>query len=203
MKENTITAYVDLKLQGHKHIQIFTTDGGLEFLYRPLTFLEFEAVSELDDIAMGVEINDEVVKRATLWSEIDIPKWLENAKAIEPDNYAQAILDFSIFKDPVAILQETLKAREEAQLIPSLIELYICNAYKAITPKDVRNMNMYEQLDLMAKSESVMGQPINMDGIVANEPTTDYPVPEGMDSTEDMSFLNKDSADLPSFNGGY
>lgn len=209
MKHDTADALVQLRLKGHKHLKI-TSVWGMDFIHRPLTYFEHETIEDLGKEIDAPELNELIIALTVLYpTEKEIEHWVEHqARAADPDILAQRILDHSIFNNPDRIIEETHLARHRSQVVPSMIEIYICSVYKSLKPEDVGNMSMYEQLDLLAKAESVIGQQIHMESIKKPDPEQpqqqrpNIPVPEGMESTPEMNMdflLSSDAADVPDF----
>lgn len=200
MKEETLDAFLELRLNGHR--EIFLTEyEGLEFIYRPLVFSEYEGVLALEE--QGVDapsINDTILKRCVLHPEGGVvEKWLDRAKAATPDLFAQEILDKSSFDDNIKMLDCLEKARASANNIPSFLEVVICSVYRALTPTEVNRMTLKEQLELFAKAETMFNPQVDIAEIIKSDSEVpqgkpNIPVPEGMETTD---LLSPELAGIP------
>lgn len=187
MKEKTIEAFVELRLKNYTELFCYEL-GGLEFIYRPLSFAEYNTILELEDHLSGPEINDHIVTICTLYPS-NISKWLDIAKAADPDTYAQKILDESGWNSSDKMLQLFMKGKEERDELPALIELVICTVYKALRPEDIKNMTLKEQMSLYAKAELIYnagGTNLDIESMLKQDANKQkiMPVPEGMQSTD-------------------
>ena len=197
MNEKTLEAFVELRLKGHKEL-FYTEPGGLEFIYRPLCFYEYDSVLQLEEYLSGPEINDHIVKTCHLYPNID--EWLDTCKAVEPDNYAEEILNNSGWQDSKKMLELLVQGKEESAELPALIELAICTVFKSVSPEQVRAMTLKEQMGMYAKAEvlyGATGSGLDMEAMLKQEVNKKaiMPVPAGMQSTDpgdfDMPDLDK------------
>lgn len=186
MKESTLRQFVSLKAQGHKSIFHIAIEGR-DFLVRPLTFSEYRLVLDLESTLAGPVINDTIVRMATLHiEEYDIDDWLDDCMPASPDKLAEVIIKNSGFQNEEVFMDLLIKKREEAQEFQSIIQMYICSAFK-VAPDDVFNMTMEEQLDLFAKAEYILGKPVNIEEMMGKKQEDprarkEVPAPEGMES---------------------
>lgn len=135
-------------------------------------------------------INDTVLVMTTLYCDYlgNIEQWLEyKALAVEPDFFAQKILDVSGFEDEKAFKEILAVKRSSALEIKTLIEIYICTAFHQYKPYDVQQMNLEEQVELFAKAEQALGRTIDFDNHLKNSNSI-LPVPPGMESTDMLSI---------------
>lgn len=197
MNEKTLEAFVELRLNGHTEL-FYKELGGLEFIYRPLCFYEYDTILELEEYIDGPEINDHIVQMCTLYPK-DINKWLEDAKAAEPDHYAQAILDSSGWNDSKKMLEVFKKSKKQSDELPAFIELVICTVYKSLKPEDVKRMTLKEQMLLYTKAEVIYSAGgnslLDIEQVLQQDITEKriMPVPPGMQSTDPSDF------DMPDF----
>jgi hypothetical protein len=203
MKESTAKVFASLKLQGHT--ELFDTDiRGLEFIFRPLTFAEYTRVLECEEYMAGLDLNDHILRIAVLYVEgfENVDGWLERARAIEPDQLAEQILLESGFGDKKRFLKTVEECREEVAQIETMMQLFICAAFRAITPMDVKNMTLREQLSLCTKAEEILGKKIDFTAALGEKrPHADQsiPIPEGYESTDPSlsNILSPEAADKP------
>lgn len=203
MNQNTIQKIVELKASGHKSIY-FLEVRGLEVIFRPLTFDEYTTVKGLEGYLDGAAVNDAIVMMCALYcSEGPVDSYVANCKnAFDIDHIAQFILDVSGFENQETFLGILREKRVLAHQLQSLIEIYICSAFKAISPLDLKHMNLEELIELLAKAEEAMNKPIDFDAIfgVLTEKEMklrQMPTPQGMNSTEDI--LSPQAASKPKF----
>ena len=182
MKEETLRQFVLLRGQGHKSIFHLELEGR-DFLVRPLTYSEYSLVLDLENSLDGPVINDIIVRMATLFIEdVVVDDWLEEAMPASPDSLAEVIIKNSGFQDEGVFLETLRKKRETATEFQSIIQMYICSVFR-VSPNDVLNMTMEEQLDLFAKAEHMLGKPIDLEEM--NEASQQGPaIPVDMDSIE-------------------
>lgn len=172
MNQETIDRLIELKGAGNKFLYYIEL-GGLEFIFRPLTFEENNIILDLEAYLDPVSINNTIVlmavKHCTYRQGIDL--WLEQGKAGIPDHLAQYILNVSGFNDQDKFITTVNEARFKADQLESLIECYICSAFHTMTPDMCKALSLQEQLELFAKAEVILGKPVDFSKIfkVANE----------------------------------
>lgn len=190
MNQKIIDATVELKADGYKSLYYQSTKG-LEVIFRPLTFDEYETIMDLERYLDPAAINNTIVKMAVVFSTAGI-QWVDNWKrAFDIDHIAQAILDISGFQNKARFFELMDEKRKLAKQVQSLMEIYICTAFKAISPLQLKDMTLEQQIELVAKAEEALGKPIPFDVIMKSD-KNDYPVPEGMETTDPM--LSADAA---------
>lgn len=199
MKQETVDRLAALRTKGHKEIY-FVEIGGRDILFRPLTFNEYELVTELEQHTGGPEINDMLVRFVVL---NDADAFMSTCKAGDVDKLAQAAIDMSAFRDPNVFIEKVEKFRREAESLETVITTYICSVFHTIAPNDVRNMTMEQQLELFAQAEQALGVPVNFREFF--EPKRrprqrQMPeVPPGYETTDPEEILSRDLADSPQF----
>jgi hypothetical protein len=184
MKEETVKQFVSLRSRGHKSI-FFLELEGRDFLVRPLTYSEYGLVLDLEDSLDGPVINDTIVRMASLYIErTTVDTWLEEAMPSSPDSLAEVIIKNSGFQDEEIFIKTLEEKRKSATEFQSIIQMYICSVFK-VTPNEVLNMTMVEQLDLFAKAEHMLGKPVEIGEMISgSQRPTGPPVPDGMESVE-------------------
>ena len=207
MKQQTLTNYVALKAEGQKTIY-FAECGGLDFLFRPLTYNEYKLILELEEVLNGAHINDAMLRFCMLYSEIPLEPWLNEADAILPDKLAEAVLKASGFQDNNQFLSILAEEREAAGQVESLMQIYICTAFRSIRPEEFGGMTLEEQLHLFAMAEAALGKPIPIEKIMAGEEEgssergPSIPITPGMESTELPpvdDLIRPEAANLPNW----
>jgi len=187
MKVDTIDKIISLKADGYKSLYLIQVEG-LDFIVRPLTFDEYNTVISLEKYLDGVTINDTLIRIATLYN--DAPRgldyYLSHSKAIHADHIAEHILVLSGFQNAETFLKVLEEKRQVAQQAQTIIEIYICTAFRAYTPSDVQKMTLEEQIELFAKAEEALGKPIDFGKLINPEV---YPVAPGMSSTDDITDM--------------
>jgi hypothetical protein len=204
MDSRTIEALIELKTEGHRSIY-FLDVRGLEILFRPLTFSEYDTVMDIETYLDAVSVNDAILRMAVLYSNAPkgIAEWIKTCKrAFDIDHIAQKILDVSGYQNRDKFIQLLAEKRKKAQEVQSLIEIYICTAFKTISSKDILNMTLEEQLEYFAKAEEALGKPVDFNAIF-NPPTKKGRMPniprrEGMQSSTD-DLLSPRVAEKPDF----
>lgn len=206
MDTRTSEALIALKTEGFRSIYYLEVEG-LELLFRPLTFIENETINDLERYMDGASINDAIVKMVTMYSSAPngIAQWVsECSKAFVIDHIAQMVLDVSGYQSKDRFIEILNEKRSKAHEIQSLIEIYICTAFKNITIAEIRNMTLEDQLEFFAKAEEAIGKPIDFEAIFNPKPNRLnknklYPPKPGMQSSID-DLLNPTLADKPDFN---
>lgn len=204
MDSRTIEALIELKTEGHRSIY-FLEVKGLEILFRPLTFSEYDTVIDIETYLDAVSVNDAILRMAVLYSNSPkgIADWVKNCKrAFYVDHIAQKILDVSGYQNKDRFVELLAEKRKKAQEVQSLIEIYICTAFKTISSKDISNMTLEEQLEYFAKAEEALGKPVDFNAIF-NPPVKKGRMPniprrEGMQSSTD-DLLSSKVAEKPDF----
>lgn len=197
MDSQIIDRIVELKADGFKSLYYLNVKG-LELIFRPLTFDEHNTIIDLERYLDGASINDTLLRMTVL--SYHEANWIERYPfAFHIDYIAQIILEVSGFQNEERFLSILNEKRHLARQIHSLIEIYICTAFKTISPTQVKAMNLDEQIELFAKAEEALGKPIEFDKLFG-EPKKDdlYPTPPGMESTNDL--LSAEVADMPDWN---
>lgn len=202
MKEDTLKEFIALKSQGHK-IVYFLQFRGLEIIFRPLSFAEYNLIGELEKHLNGALINDILIRLTVLYIENNtIEKWIDETYAGNPDYLAQKILDVSGFQSKKQFIKVFAEKRANAKQLQSLIQIYICTAFHALTPNDVNDMSLEEQLDLFCKAEEAINRPIDIQKILNDEPEDPRKkvrVPRGFETTDPDLILSQEHADKPDF----
>lgn len=198
MDARTSDALIELKTEGYRSIYYIDVMG-LDILFRPLTFHEYEMITDLELYLDGASINDAVLKITVLFSTCPngIAEWISECKyAFVVDHIAQCILNVSGFQDKNTFIRILGEKRKKAHEIQSLIEIFICTAFKNVTINEIRNMTLEDQLEFFAKAEEALGKPVDFNVIFngnKKRPKNPYPVPEGMQSSTD-DMLSPDAA---------
>ena len=179
MKQDTLHKLIELKSSTNREIYLIEIKG-LELLFRPLTFEEYQTTVVLENYIEGPDLNDIILEIAVLHPD-NLPNKLPAGTA---DHLAEAILKASGFEDKDKFIEGLKSARQDADELQAIIEIYICNAYHTISPQDVRNMTLTEQLEYFAKAEEVIGKPLDLEALFPPEGHKLLPdVPPGMEST--------------------
>lgn len=194
MKDATAQTYVALRAQGTKAIYHVELEG-LDFLFRPLSFSEYQLVLDLEKRLTGPVINDTIVRIAVLHCELgSLEEWLDKCQPSSPDQLAQVIVNESGFQDKERFLQVLARERKAANEFQSVIQMYISMAF-SMKPSEIDDLNMEEQMRLFAMAEQMLGQPVDVNNLFQRpqeemptaEPTMappHIPVPEGMTSID-------------------
>jgi len=204
MDSHTIEALIELKTKGHRSIY-FLDVRGLEILFRPLTFSEYDIVMDLETYLDGASINDAILRMTVLFISTgeNAFDWVSNCKnAFYIDHIAQKILDISGYQSKEKFFEILKAKRAKAQELQSLIEIYICTAFKTVSTQDVANMNLEQQLEYFAKAEEALGKPVDFNAIFNPKPQKgkklNFPRPQGMQSSTD-DLLSPGVAEKPDF----
>jgi transcriptional regulator with XRE-family HTH domain len=191
---------IKLKADGYKSIYYVKTKG-LELIFRPLTFDEYETLMGLESYIDEAAINDCILDIAVLFCTKG-SNWIKSySRAFEIDHIAQKILDVSGFRNKQTFYRLLKEKRALAKEVQSLIEIYICTAFKAISPLELKNMSLEEQVELLAKAEEALGKPIDFHKILEGDDDPReraYPTPKGMESSKE--FLDESVADKVDWN---
>jgi hypothetical protein len=210
MIQETLDRFIELKAEEIRDIH-FVEFEGLEFLFRPLKFDEYRVVNELEKFIDGANVNDTLL-RMTVYHctyEDGLEGWLQDGKAGYPDHLAQVVLNISGFQDPELFVQKVEEKRTLATQVQSVLEIYICSAFHSITPREVSNMTLDEQLELFAKAEQAIGKPVDFneifgikDGEEGNAQEPKVPIPPGHETTAVGmdEILDPRMADKPNWN---
>lgn len=199
MKSTIITALAQLKLAGHKEIY-YIEAGGQDFLCRPLTFCEYNAVIDLEQVMSTPALNDDIIRLCTLYFSGDIEDWLDWAPGFIPDKVAQVIIDVSGFHSPDHFIRLVKQKRQEVDQLNIAIQQYICQVFHSFKPEDIENMTMEQQVSLLVRAEQIIGTPLNVDGISNDEeraPGHRLPVPPGFETTRPEDIMSR--SDMPNF----
>ena len=205
MNQETLDKFLQLKADGQRTL-FFADIEGLEFLFKPLTLEEYNAVVELEKFLSGAVINDTLLRISVLYCGLHggLEEWLESGKGGHPDHLSQAILEVSGFQSQEQFMKILEEKRYLATQVQSIMEMYICSAFPSLRPSDIELMTLEEQLDLFAKAEKAIGKEVDFNDAVSsdkksalNDPRQDYAVPEGYQSTEHDAMLSPELADLP------
>jgi hypothetical protein len=188
MKQATLDRLIALKAEGQKTIYYLDIKG-LDFLFRPLTFEENNVILDLEKHLDGATINDTIIRMTCLFIEHSsgLDDWLVSVKGFLPDHIAEKILKVSGFNNLETLANIVNEKRALANEVESLIEAYICAAFHTITPNMCKQMTLEEQIELLTKAEIILGKQIDFNKLLIKDPReAAYPVPEGMQSTEDI-----------------
>lgn len=176
----------------NKHSDIFyVVCEGYEFIFRPLTHKESINASFFE--GSPVELNDYIFNVAVLYCKEGKEAALNTAPAGIVDSVVDCILACSQFGDDKAFEYGLKEARQRSQSVEALIEVYLCTAFRTLTPKDVRNMTFYEQMDYLAIAEAMLGNPVPLE---SDAPKKGKKKPL---SEEARKLLSRQAADKPDF----
>jgi len=208
MNQETLDKFLQLKADGQRTL-FFANIEGLEFLFKPLTLEEYNAVVELEKFLSGAVINDTLLRISVLYCGTlgGLEQWLETGKGGHPDHLSQAILEVSGFQSQEQFMKILEEKRYLATQIQSIMEMYICSAFPSLKPSDIELMTLEEQLDLFAKAEKAIGKEVDFSEAIPSgqesapkDPRQRYAVPEGHQSTEADALLSSETADIPNWN---
>jgi len=197
VEKRTFDEYLSLKSEGNNTIY-FVEIGGLDVLFKPLTLGEYTDMVNLEKYVDGSLANEALLRIAVLFigESRSVDTWLADDTLLAgyPDILADKIVNVSGFADENSFIDLIKEKREETNKFQNIIETFICTAYHKYIPDDIQNMTMIEQIELFAKAEKVLGQELDLNELLEIEDKEiDYPVPPGMESTEDI--LSPEHAD--------
>ncbi len=200
MKEKTLEHFIALKKLGHKELYMYAI-GGLDFIFRPLTYSEFDSITQLEQHIDSIEVNEAINSIAVLYSEIDMEDWLDRCSVTAPDNLAEAILRASGFDSQETFLEKLDKAREASGEVNSLLIIVICKAFPSMTPADISSMTLEDQLMHFALAEEIVENKIDLRALLNGESPNsnsapELPIPPGMETTDMASLLSPNAPGL-------
>ena len=196
MKLETATAYTRLRSSGKNELYFVEVEGR-DFLFRPLTYSEYELVCDLEKYLEGPYINDTILRMCILYTDFQggLHEYIEKGKCMSIDKLAQVILDCSGFQNQEHFVILVHKARQSTLELDSIMQMYSCAIFK-ISPEEYNNMTLEEQIKYFTMAEQIAGQHIDLEGILGTS-SEGPPVPNGMSS---IDFLNDpELADIPEF----
>jgi len=204
MNRETLARFSQLKVEGHKLLYLIK-HGGLELIFRPLTFSEYKTIEELEAHVDPVIVNDTVVRVAVEYCSRGIEWLINDSPAILVDKVAEIIVSQSAFTDKKVFLELLTEARKKSENLESLIQIVIHKAFPSLTPDDVEAMTISEQMTLFAKAEQITGERVNIEaGVQTKEGKQPMmpPVPPGFETTDIMGQENADMPDWDKINKG-
>jgi|6_EtaG_2_1085325.scaffolds.fasta_scaffold04195_2 hypothetical protein len=160
----------DLLMLRQQHEQLFYVKVTLEsdifeFIYRPLTLAETKAVSKIGPAIPPYLVNEEICKWCILAGDpIEPGALFTTAIASLADHLSDNILSHSGFNDPENFVRLLDEKRTTLDTLEGGIEAFICTAFHGLTPLDVQNMTLHQQVDRLAKAERMIGNqlPVGM-----------------------------------------
>lgn len=167
---NVYEALLTLK-QEYEHLyylDVAVNDVRYEVVFRPLSFLETESVSEAAESLGRYETNDWVCRMGVLYCNRLVDKryfaFFLNTKtpAGLADTIAESIVGVSGFESRDKYLRLLDKARKDVNTIQANLETFICTAFPGTKPMDVRKMNIHQQVEMLARAEKVLGQTLDL-----------------------------------------
>jgi hypothetical protein len=141
---------------------------GYEAVFRPMTLKETQVVTEAGPAMPPLDMNDWIAERCTLY--------LSNAMDLHPANFicsvfcpaalpdllAEQILGVSGFESQQKYVDLLNQSRQEMQTVQANIETFICAAFPGTKPRDVGNMDIYEQMSMLARAETMLGRQLDL-----------------------------------------
>ena len=161
-------------------------DTAYEIIFRPMTLAETKAVSLTGSAMAILDLNDLICKWCIVYANPTID---ERVPAALPDIVAQRIIEASGFNDQDNFVVLLNEAREATSTVEVGIEIFICKAFPGIKPRDVQNMTIYEQMEMLARAEIALGTQLEL----GKTPT------QGKKrlSPDAAAILSRDAADIP------
>ena len=167
-----------------------------EVVYRPLTLRETSALSTTGQAIPPYDLNDWIAEKCILL--VVSPKGVQSDDYIQTvgpaamsDVMADFVLGVSGFEDPKNYLALLNQARGEMQTLQASLENFICAAFPGTKPGDVQCMTIYEQMNMLARAEILLGRQLDL------EPA-DAPKKRGARlSPETAAILAQGAADVP------
>jgi len=186
MENNVLDKYTELILQGNKDIFI-TELGGLSFICKPLTYYQYKLCLDIEKNVGAPDSNEAILKLSIIFPERnELENWIDSTNACFPDILADKILAKSSFKSQEDIYSLYLSSRDDVEKdFIGLAQIYICTAFKAISPADIDKMPMKDIMCLLVKAEEALGKKINIEELfnIESEGKQKIPIPPGMEST--------------------
>ena len=179
--------------QQHEHLfylELEAAEDKHEIIFRPLTLNEAESLSKTGGMILPFDLNDWIVGQCVVYP---CSKYLQDrAPASLSDIIADNIITVSGFSDPenyVALLNE---ARQKMQTLQANMESFICAAFPGTKPKDVQNMTIYMQMEMLARAEVLLGKQLDL------SPADTKPGKPGQRLSPDVAaILSQGAADRP------
>jgi hypothetical protein len=161
-------------------------DRTYEIIFRPMTLAETKAVSLTGSAMAILDLNDLICSWCIVYAN---PAIDERVPAALPDIVAQRIIEASGFNDQDNFVVLLNEARETTSTVEVGIEIFICKAFPGTKPRDVQNMTIYDQMEMLARAEIVLGTPLEL----GKTPT------QGKKrlSPDAAAILSRDAADIP------
>lgn len=195
-------ALLELRQQHGQLFYLRLVVAGTEYeaVFRPLVLKETNALSLVGSAIPPFELNDWISCKCILhlaprYLVGDICTYLtRRAPAALSDILADCIIKTSGFEDPnnyIALLQQ---ARQETQTMQANLEIFICSAFPGTKPKDIEAMNIYEQMNMLARAEAILGKQLDI------TPAGTRASSKGQKrrlSPEAAAILSKEAADIP------
>lgn len=202
MRDETAKAFVALRVEGHQEIYHVVIEGR-DFLFRPLTFDEYQMVCDLEKHLDAQFINDTIIRLCAMYTDYDqgVENFLDITKAFYPDKFAEVILLKSGFQNKNLYLEMVMQKRSEATQLDSIMQTYVCATFN-VKPDEYERYTMEKQVKLFTMAEAAIGAEVDVVNIMNGSTNVEQeqsmpPVPEGMES---IDFLNDPNvADLPEF----
>jgi len=181
--------YAELKRQGYK--QLFCVEvGGFIFIYKPLTYLQYELCLNIEQELESATCNETLIKMSVLYPNLDkLDEWFDSPNAgKDPDILAEQILTNSKIKSKELILETYKEARVEFENnFINLVQIYICSAFSSIDPRDIINLPLVDIMNLLVRAEEMLGKSLDVNAILGLDKKStkiNLPIPDGFESTE-------------------
>jgi|TARA_R110002110_G_scaffold12647_3_gene59808 hypothetical protein len=179
--------------QQHEHLfylEIEAAQAKHEIIFRPLTLNEAESLSATGGMILPFDLNDWIVDQCVVYP---CSKYLQDrAPAALADIIADKIIATSGFSDPENYVTLLNEARKQMQTLQANMESFICAAFPGTKPKDVQNMTIYMQMEMLARAETLLGKQLDI------SPADSKPGKPGQRlSPEAAAILSQGVADRP------
>jgi hypothetical protein len=182
--------------QDHEHL-FFIGKGNFEAIIRPLTLGESKIVISAGGRLLDVELNDWLVRKCCLHVSGGVDNLLSIAPAGIADKVASGIVAISKFESQENLVTGIKEARKNLELYENQVALFILDAFRSLTPKDIDNMTFYTQMKYLVLAEQLTGKPLPVE----------YEMKEEVDgkgrrfskrlSSEAARLLSREAADKP------
>ena len=178
--------YINKRMSGHDH----------EIVFRPMTLNETRAVSLTGPAMSVLDLNELICDWCVLFSEPNI-RHHDQIPAALPDVIAQCIIETSGFDSKENFTTLLAQSRTSATSVEAGIEIFICKAFPGISPWDVQNMNLYQQMEMLGKAEVALGTELPItDGEQKGSMKGRRP-PKTAAAAEAQAILAREAADIP------
>jgi len=144
------------------------TERQFEVVFRPLSLHEAGVITQVGPAIPPFDMNDWIALRGVLSISnaqgLNPTDFINSAycPAALPDLMAELILGVSGFEDPQSYVDLLDQARAEQQTIQASIENFICAAFPGTKPRDVGDMSVYEQMNMLARAEIMLGRQLDL-----------------------------------------